>query len=111
MILATIAKKYDRRTNKSITILNQTRKELTKIFNQISKRSSRRKSLYIRFLIKICDDNENEKMKFVSTIPNKWTGKIKRLIEEVSKNKVKVAFELPYGEKYIGIISKSYLRN
>ena len=64
-----------------------------------------------RFLIKICTDGENDKMKFAETIPGKLTGRITRIFEEVGKNKVKVAFEMPSGEEYIDIIPKSYLRN
>ena len=35
MIIATVAKKYDRRTNNNIILLNKTRKELNDIFSQI----------------------------------------------------------------------------
>ena len=64
-----------------------------------------------RFLLRVCSDNENEKMKLAETIPGKWSGKIKRIIEEVGKNKVRVAFEMPNGGEYIDVIPKSYLRS
>ena len=64
-----------------------------------------------RFLIKVCTDSENDKMKFAETIPNKWTGKVKRIIEEVGKNKLKVAFDMPDCSEYIDIMPNSYLRN
>ena len=49
-------------------------------------------------------------MKFAETIPNKNAGKIKRVIEELPNNKVRVAFEMPNGEEYVDIIPKSYLK-
>jgi len=63
-----------------------------------------------RFLIRVCTENENDKMKFAETIPGKWSGKIIRVIEEVGNNKVRVAFQMPNGEEYIDVIPKSYLR-
>ena len=63
-----------------------------------------------RFLIRVCSDNENEKMKLAETIPGKWSGMIKRVIEEVGKNKVRVAFELPDGSEYVDVIPKTYLK-
>ena len=62
------------------------------------------------FLIRVCTENKNDKMKFAETIPNKWTGKIIRVIEEVGNNKVRVAFQMPDGSEYIDVIPKSYLR-
>ena len=49
-------------------------------------------------------------MKLASTIPGKWTGKIKRIMENIGKNKVKVAFEMPNGDEYIDGIPKSFLK-
>ena len=62
-----------------------------------------------RFLIRVCSDNEHEKMKFASTIPGKWSGQIQRVIEDVGKNKVRVAFLMPNGEEHIDVIPRSYL--
>ena len=63
-----------------------------------------------RFLLRICSENENEKMKIASTIPGKWSGQIKRVIEELPNNKVRVAFEMLDGTEYVDIIPKSYLK-
>ena len=63
-----------------------------------------------RFLLRVCTPNENEKMKIASTIPGKWSGMIKRVIEELPNNKVRVAFEMPDGSEYVDIIPKSYLK-
>jgi hypothetical protein len=54
--------------------------------------------------------NEKERMKFAETFPGRWTGVIDRVIEEVGKRHVRVAFRLPNGGEYIDIIPKSYLK-
>jgi hypothetical protein len=54
--------------------------------------------------------NEKERMKFADTFPGKWTGMIDRVIEDVGKRHVKVAFKMPDGSDYIDIVPKSYLK-
>ena len=54
---------------------------------------------------------EHEKDKFARTIPGKWNGDVKQIIEYYPKtNKYKVEFEVPGEKTYIDIIPASYLR-
>ena len=54
---------------------------------------------------------KNEKDKFARTIPGKWNGDVKRIIEYYPKtNKYKVEFVVPGEKTYIDIIPASYLR-
>jgi hypothetical protein len=63
-----------------------------------------------RFQLLPLKKNEKERMKFASTFPGKWTGIIDRVIEEVGKRHIKVAFRLPDGSDYIDIVPKTYLK-
>ena len=60
-----------------------------------------------RYQLIIADNN----CKFAETIVGKNTGVIKRVIEQLPKNKVKVAFEMPDDTEYIDVIPLSYLRD
>ena len=54
---------------------------------------------------------EHEKDKFARTIPGKWNGDVKQIIEYYPKtNKYKVEFVVPGEKTYIDIIPASYLR-
>jgi hypothetical protein len=63
-----------------------------------------------RFQLLPLKKNEKERMKFASTFPGRWTGIIDRVIEEVGKKHVKVAFRMPDGSDYIDIVPKTYLK-
>jgi hypothetical protein len=54
--------------------------------------------------------DKGEQVKFAETIPGKWTGVIDKVIGEVGKGKVKVAFKMPDGSEYIDTIPKSFLK-
>jgi len=60
-----------------------------------------------RYQLIIADNN----CEFAETIVGKNTGVIKRVIEHMPKNKVKVAFEMPDNSEYIDVIPESYLRD
>ena len=62
-----------------------------------------------RFMIRVCNKNEHERMKFAETIPGAWSGMIKRVIEDVGRNHVRVAFEMPNGDEYLDVVPRSYL--
>jgi hypothetical protein len=49
-------------------------------------------------------------MKFAETFPGRYTGVIDRIIENVGRKHVKVAFRMPDGSDYIDIVPKSYLK-
>jgi len=63
-----------------------------------------------RFMLRVCNKNELERMKFAETIPGAWSGMIKRVIEDVGRNHVRVAFEMPNGDEYLDVVPRSYLR-
>ena len=48
-------------------------------------------------------------MKFAETIPGAWSGMIKRVIEDVGINHVRVAFEMPNGDEYLDVVPRSFL--
>jgi hypothetical protein len=63
-----------------------------------------------RYLLIPVSESEKSRLKFAETIEGKNTGVIERVIENVGKNKVKVAFKLPDGGEYIDVIPKSFIR-
>jgi hypothetical protein len=63
-----------------------------------------------RFMLIPVNKDEESKLKFAKTIEGKWTGVIDRIIEDVGKNKVRVAFKLPDGKEYIDTIPKLFIR-
>jgi hypothetical protein len=63
-----------------------------------------------RFQLLPLKKNEKERMKFAETFPGKWSGVINRVIENVGKKHVRVAFLMPNNEEYIDVVPKSYLK-
>jgi hypothetical protein len=63
-----------------------------------------------RYKIIPLKDKEKKLFKFAESLPGRWKGAISRIIGDVGKNKIKVAFAMPNGEEYIDIIPKSYLK-
>jgi hypothetical protein len=63
-----------------------------------------------RFQLLPLKKNEKERMKFADTFPGRWGGVINRVIENVGKRHVRVAFLMPNGEEYIDVVPKSYLK-
>ena len=62
-----------------------------------------------RFLLRKLDQNETERIKMASTIPGKWAGIVKEVLEDIPGNRVRVLFEVPGGEDYEDIIPKSFM--
>jgi len=64
-----------------------------------------------RFLLRKLTPNEEQKMKFIDTIPGKNAGVIDRIIEQLPRGRVKVAFMMPDGSEYIDTIPETFMRD